>query len=377
MTFKALVVDDDPNVLEIVGDILKSLGHKYDMASCQEEARQLLAKNRYAYYLVDLELPVLAGRSFPRIQDGENLVREIVRQRGARREPVIIMTGHGTNGPQLAVRMMKLGANDYVTKPFSPTGDTLDKAIREALGGNASEKSVGLSPPVPVGQPVPFEGGDLTFYSDRVELCGVTVLGECCQMRRILEELRGRRSQAKYVALSGAELAKRLRLPRGQNAIAEAVKDFRKVATKVLKEQGILCQRQDIIRSGGPGYRLAEWIVVRTDGDSDPVADSNGDGRAAGQAKQVPRQPPGARKAPMTTTRTDDSESRALQHRRDWVLRQLEQGRCLRTPDVVAGLKCSLATAKRTLDALRAEGAIGFVGSPRTGHYRLGKAASE
>ena len=130
MTHRALVVDDDPDVLEMVGDILKSLGHKHDDATCQEEARKLLASNRYSYYLLDLEIPVEADHGFPRIQNGENLLAEIVQQRGARKEPIIVITGHGKKGPELAVRMMKLGAADYITKPFATVGKTLDREER-------------------------------------------------------------------------------------------------------------------------------------------------------------------------------------------------------------------------------------------------------
>jgi len=135
MAYKALIVDDDPNARDEVGEILDSMGHEHDDAACQEEARELLAGNQYSYHLLDLEIPVRTGRGLPRIQNGENLLGEILRQRGTRREPVIVITGHGKEGPGLGVRMMRLGAADYVNKPFPSTGRTLDIAIREALVG--------------------------------------------------------------------------------------------------------------------------------------------------------------------------------------------------------------------------------------------------
>jgi len=132
-TFRALIVEDNPEIVEIVEDILRSLGHEFDAAFCQAEARELLAQKQHDYYLLDLEIPVETGRSLPRIQNGENLLREIIARRGTRHAPVIIMTSHGTDTPRLAVRMMKLGASDYVTKPFDTVGKTLDNAILEAL----------------------------------------------------------------------------------------------------------------------------------------------------------------------------------------------------------------------------------------------------
>ena len=53
----------------------------------------------------------------------------------------------------------------------------------------------------------------------------------------------------------------------GQNAVAGAVRDFRKNVSEILLAQlGLECGPQDIIRSGGPGYRLSEWVGVRGGG---------------------------------------------------------------------------------------------------------------
>ncbi|MFZ5831457.1 MAG: hypothetical protein ACOY3P_15335 [Planctomycetota bacterium] len=178
--------------------------------------------------------------------------------------PIIVMTGHGTKSPQLAVEMMKLGANDYVTKPFAIEGRTLDRAIQEALRAGGRAKSNQKEPPqaATAGTAVRFDGGELVFHANRVELCGTVVLRGRCLMRRVLEALRQRQASGKYVAIGGKQLGEMLGVLRGQNAIAEAVKDFRDGVSAALRDQGIDCRRDDVIRSGGPGYRLAEWIVV-------------------------------------------------------------------------------------------------------------------
>ena len=171
MVPKALVIDDDPDIREDVAEILDSMGHEYDLAACQEEGRRLLAANEYSYFLLDLEIPVALGRK-ARIQNGENLLREIVVRRNGRAAPVLIISGHGTGNPHLAVEMMKLGASDYITKPFATYGRTLDRAILEALDradGKGMARDGASRSQVPRGQPMRFQGGELVFYPDRVE----------------------------------------------------------------------------------------------------------------------------------------------------------------------------------------------------------------
>jgi DNA-binding response OmpR family regulator len=266
MGYEALIIDDDPGTMEVVADILYSLGHRYDQAASQEEARKLLLSKRYSYYLLDLEIPVRSGRGTPRIQNGENLLQEILQHRGTEQAPVIIITGHGLDRPNLAVRMMKLGASDYVTKPSSPTGNALDKAIREALakrsGGKGSKESVAATSSQSAAT-VRFQGGELMFHSDGVDLCGVTIVDGRPRIRQILEQLQNRRANGEFLAQSGAKLAKGLGTIGGQNAIAETIKHFRDTVMERLKAKGIDCGRNDVILSSRAGYRLADRITVR------------------------------------------------------------------------------------------------------------------
>ncbi len=129
---RALIVEDDPRIRDTVVDVVESLGHEHDTASCQEAARKLLNGHAYSYALFDLEIPVKDGRNFPRIENGINLLREAIGQFG-KRTPVIVMTAHGNDGPHQGVDCIKMGAADYIPKPFPIRGRTLDKAILEAL----------------------------------------------------------------------------------------------------------------------------------------------------------------------------------------------------------------------------------------------------
>ncbi len=128
---KALIVDDQQGVLDILGAILSSLDHAYDYARTQREARDLLRANRYCYILLDLEFPADEGIT-ARIQTGFNCLAEI-RQRFHRDElPVIIMTAH-ENGTEYPIRALQLGANDFAQKDFDEDLEPLDVKIRRVL----------------------------------------------------------------------------------------------------------------------------------------------------------------------------------------------------------------------------------------------------
>jgi len=127
---RALVIDDDPKILEIVCEILDSLNHDCDTAEDQESARNLLAGGTYTYLLLDLEIPV-RPKKLCRLQNGTNLLRQIRETPGMDALPVVVMTGHGNDSPDLAVSVWQTGADHYVKKPFS-RGE-LDTDIREVL----------------------------------------------------------------------------------------------------------------------------------------------------------------------------------------------------------------------------------------------------
>ena len=128
---KALIIDDQQGVLEILGAILSSLDHDYDYARTQREARELLKANRYCYILLDLEFPADEGIT-ARIQTGFNCLAEI-RQRFHRDDlPVIVMTAH-ENGTEYPIRALQLGANDFAQKDFDEDLEPLDVKICRVL----------------------------------------------------------------------------------------------------------------------------------------------------------------------------------------------------------------------------------------------------
>ena len=133
---KALVVDDDPDTIDLLSYVLHREG--YDVLAAID-GRQALARweaDRPDIVLLDANMPGL---------DGYEVCRRI---RQASRTPVVMLTARDEEADVL--RGLQLGADDYVTKPFSPKvlagrmkavlrrsrGDPYDEPAREVRVGD-------------------------------------------------------------------------------------------------------------------------------------------------------------------------------------------------------------------------------------------------
>jgi DNA-binding response OmpR family regulator len=101
-----LVVDDEVKILEIVRSYLERSGYRALIARNGREALEILEGEEVSLVLLDLMLPDLSG---------EELCRRI---RAESALPIIMMTAKVEE--QDIIRGLNLGADDYVTKPFSP-----------------------------------------------------------------------------------------------------------------------------------------------------------------------------------------------------------------------------------------------------------------
>lgn len=164
-------------------------------------------------------------------------------------------------GPRGAGKTMKLGATDFIGKPFGRDNPLEDK-IREALRDRAAEKtSETKSGPVKLRE---FTGGDLVFYDDRVELTGIRICGakNSSIKRRVLDLLRERTATGAYRGFSMKDIADKLKLDR-EGAVAEAVKDLRKdYRERMRDEAGVDCGDEDVVSNQKRGYHLRDWIKV-------------------------------------------------------------------------------------------------------------------
>ena len=101
-----LVVDDEPIVREVVVRYLERAGHETLEADDGKRARQLLETEQLDLVVLDVMLPGT---------DGLELCRWI---RSRSELPVILLTARGEEADRIVG--LELGADDYVTKPFSP-----------------------------------------------------------------------------------------------------------------------------------------------------------------------------------------------------------------------------------------------------------------
>ncbi len=99
-----LVVDDEPMILEAVAAYLESKGHRVLTAEGGAEALTLFTRENIALVILDLMMPGMSG---------EETCAALRRQS---RVPIIMLTAK--TGEENLVRGLKLGADDYIEKPF-------------------------------------------------------------------------------------------------------------------------------------------------------------------------------------------------------------------------------------------------------------------
>ncbi|ACG73117.1 response regulator receiver protein [Anaeromyxobacter sp. K] len=100
-----LVVDDDPDILDAICDILEGEGYRVARARHGLEALDRVAEEEPSIILLDLMMPVMDGLAFA----------QALRQRrnGAARIPIVVISADGN--PQKAA---SVGAQGYLAKPF-------------------------------------------------------------------------------------------------------------------------------------------------------------------------------------------------------------------------------------------------------------------
>jgi len=100
-----LVIDDDPAVRNILEDFLHLKGFEVTVTGDGESGVNLIQERRFDLYLVDLVLPKMGGMEVLKEVSSRNI-----------NIPAIVITGFGAIAT--AVEAIKLGAFDYITKPF-------------------------------------------------------------------------------------------------------------------------------------------------------------------------------------------------------------------------------------------------------------------
>lgn len=105
---RILYVDDDINMLNTAEQILVDEGYEVSLAKSGDQAIKLLQKNKnVTLILLDVDMPQ---------KDGYDTFSEIRAIEGLEKVPVIFLTG--MDAPDFEIKGLKLGAADYITKPF-------------------------------------------------------------------------------------------------------------------------------------------------------------------------------------------------------------------------------------------------------------------
>ncbi|MDD5248070.1 MAG: phosphate regulon transcriptional regulator PhoB [Rhodocyclaceae bacterium] len=109
MSAKILVVEDEPAIQALIAVNLKRAGHEVIAALDAETARRHVDEVLPDLVLLDWMLPGISGLEFARRLRGDVRTRNV---------PIIMLTARGEESDK--VQGLTTGADDYVTKPFSP-----------------------------------------------------------------------------------------------------------------------------------------------------------------------------------------------------------------------------------------------------------------
>jgi len=109
MKANVLVVDDEKDILDLVTYNLKKEGFETEMSANGEEALRMIRNGRYDLLILDLMLPGIQGMELCRILKSSDETSSV---------PVIMLTAKSEELDK--VLGLEMGADDYITKPFSP-----------------------------------------------------------------------------------------------------------------------------------------------------------------------------------------------------------------------------------------------------------------
>lgn len=176
-----LVVDDEPDIRELVKEILEDEQYVVSVAANGAEARQALIERRPDLILLDVWMPDV---------DGISLLKEW-HEADEQAPPVVVMSGHGT--VETAVEATRLGAYDFLEKPLSMAKLLL--TIRHALDDySLRRENMGLRRQVqPLSRPL-GKSSVMTTLRDQAEKVALTdawvlLLGEPGVGKRLIARL--------------------------------------------------------------------------------------------------------------------------------------------------------------------------------------------
>lgn len=109
MQRRVLLVEDDPDIVELLVHYLTTDGWSVESSNDGRKALERIRADSYHLLILDLQLPGL---------DGLSLCAEVRRDKRTREIPVVMLTARGDEADRIVG--LEMGADDYVVKPFSP-----------------------------------------------------------------------------------------------------------------------------------------------------------------------------------------------------------------------------------------------------------------
>jgi two-component system alkaline phosphatase synthesis response regulator PhoP len=106
---RALVVEDDPDIVELIDHYLKAEGFEVEALADGRLALERLRAESYDVLILDLQLPGI---------DGLRVCSELRRDKRTSALPIVMLTARGDEADRVVG--LEVGADDYVVKPFSP-----------------------------------------------------------------------------------------------------------------------------------------------------------------------------------------------------------------------------------------------------------------
>jgi len=225
VAYRALIIEDDSALADVLRMKLERGGHQVSVAPSQRDAYHLLSDESFDFALLDLRLPTHMGDMDPNSEVGFEILKYIRERFAADKLPVIVMTAYeGTS--QTAVRALRNGANDYIAKPFEDSAVSLDEKLREitlciqqASESRAATTSTGEG-----------KAHRIVFRPGCVEVDGIVVPNRWADLIRILGKrtlmLSVERTSDKDPRMPGKEIAKAMGVQ--EATVRQNVNRFRK-----------------------------------------------------------------------------------------------------------------------------------------------------
>jgi CheY-like chemotaxis protein len=140
-----LLVEDEPQMAEELGELLESLGHAHLHAGNKEDAERLVAEGAFCYVLLDLQIKANRDSIKAHVEAGQSLL-EHIRERyprrndeGRHRLQILVMSGHAKEH-YYVVKALQEGADDFITKPVGESKPPFKDKIQDALRRSGREK---------------------------------------------------------------------------------------------------------------------------------------------------------------------------------------------------------------------------------------------